>query len=145
MNLDPLLQRSFRTVNAREANQQIATVRHEQAVGGEDAMSYEVVAEPKWALEELAERVLPKIVYFLDCRGARFPLQPGGIFVSLFVGEQLHFIHAGDFVEALAKVRGLSADEAVERFGADAVLDEENERAPADGSGARELKLLPKP
>jgi hypothetical protein len=142
MNLGPLLERSFRTVNAREANAQIAAVREEQAIGGEAALSYEVVAEPKWALEELAERVLPKIVYFLDCRGARFPLGPGGIFVSLFVGERLHFIHAGDFVEALAKVRGLSTDEAVERWGADAGLNEENERAPADGSGARVPKLL---
>ena len=67
-------------------------MRAEQGLGGQDAVSYELVAEPQWALADLAERVLPKLVYFLDCRGARLPLGPGGIFVSLFVGDSLHFV-----------------------------------------------------
>jgi len=139
-SLEPVLSHAFRSGPAREANAAIAAVRQEQAVGGQEALSYEVVAEPKWALTELADRVLPKLVYFLDCRGAHLPLGPGGIFVSLFVGETLYFLHAGELVEVLAQARGLSLDELVERFGADAG----NEKAPADGAGAQEQLLLPK-
>jgi hypothetical protein len=142
MNLDPLIKKAIRSVPAREANSAIDAMRHEQAVAGQDALSYEMVADPDGTLETFADRTLPKLVYFLDCRGVRLPLGPGaGIFISLFVGDALHFFHAGDVVDVLKL--GLSYETLLERYG----LHEEengNERAPADGSGARELKLLPK-
>ncbi len=65
----------------------------------------------------LLEVVLPKLVYFLDCRG--LPLaSPRGVFVSLFAADRLRFFEAGPFVATLAGWAGLTLEELVRRHGA---------------------------
>jgi hypothetical protein len=111
--------RAFRSAHARDANVEIARAREEQSVGGKEAVSYEVVADVEKGVEALAKRVLPQLIYFLDCRGFRFPAAKG-VFVTLFAGEQLHFIDAAKFVTALGEVLGLSVDELIALYGAEA-------------------------
>ena len=118
--LQPLLERAFKTVPAREANLEIAGQRNQLGGPGREALSYEVVLEPATTLEEAAERLLPKLVYFLDCRG--LPLHDArGVFLSVFVAETLYFVHATDFVAELAAAAGVSLAELVKRHGAASV------------------------
>jgi hypothetical protein len=72
--------------------------------------------------EYLTHRVLPKLLYFLDCRGVK-PPSSGGVFLSLFTADGLHFIDAGLVVEKLVAARGLTMAEAVRRYGADGAGD----------------------
>jgi hypothetical protein len=120
VTLDSLLLKAFDRVPAMEANSAITRVRTEQAVGPEDALSYEIVIDPSHDLKWAADKVLPRLVYFLDCRGLKLD-QARGVFVSLFVGEILYFIRATDFVSELAPVAGLSLEELVVRYGAASV------------------------
>ncbi|MFT3706318.1 MAG: STAUR_1299 family protein [Archangium sp.] len=83
---------------------------------GVDAVSYEI-ALPGLAPDEfLLTKALPKLVYFLDCRGVK-PPSSGPVFVSLFSERGLFFIDAGPVVEALATARGLTLAELVKRYG----------------------------
>jgi hypothetical protein len=71
-------------------------------------------------MAHLAEAVLPRLVYFLDCRGMRLPDAPG-VFVSLFLGSSLYFIAPADFFDVLARATGLSCGAMVSRWGAQSV------------------------
>lgn len=116
--LDQLTQLAFHRASPAEANQAIEDVRLQRSEGGVDALSYEV-ALPSLAPDEfLTTKVLPKLVYFLDCRGVKVPAS-GAVFVSLFSTEGLSFVEAGPMVEVLTKARGLTLAEAVRRYGAD--------------------------
>jgi hypothetical protein len=116
--LEQLSLMAFHRASPLEANQAIDDVRSDRAAIGQEAISYEV-ALPALAPEEfLAWKVLPKLVYFLDCRGVKVP-GSGAVFVSLFSAEGLLFVDAGPMVEVLAKVRGLTLAEVVRRYGSD--------------------------
>jgi hypothetical protein len=118
--LQPLLDRAFHRSPAAEANQAIAEQREQHGGPGKDAVSYEVVLSSDETLETVAEKVLPRLVYFLDCRGLKLDAA-AGVFVSLFVGETLYFVHASDFIAAVAGLSGLSLAELVKKFGAASV------------------------
>ncbi|HVE82063.1 MAG TPA: STAUR_1299 family protein [Myxococcales bacterium] len=111
-----LLARAFHQAPAMEANAQIARVRGLE--GGElsPAVSYELVLPAEGAVEHLTSRVLPRLVYFLECRGSPLPAC-AGVFVSIFAGDRLYFVRARDVVEELSRLTGLSPEEMVRRYG----------------------------
>lgn len=104
--LSELLSAADRVVPGAEANAAIAAMRDERALGGEPGLSYEVVVPAGEPWKHLTGVALPRLVYFLDCRGALAPSTPG-VFISAFVGERLYFYDAGAFVGLLAKKAGL--------------------------------------
>lgn len=114
--LDELAALAFASAPPGEANQAIARARAAQAHHGVEGVSYELALPAQGGEAWLLERALPKLVYFLDCRGAKLPRTPG-LFVSLFSGDRLSCIEAGAVVMALAKRRGLDAAEVVRRYG----------------------------
>lgn len=117
MALDALLGRAFRTVPALEANDAMARIRQERGGDLGLALNYEGVIPPGADLAQLAEKLLPRLIYFLDCRGAPLPRAPG-VFVSLFHGEDLHFFEVHDVIEVLGQAWGLGVEELLQRFGA---------------------------
>jgi hypothetical protein len=115
--LDRLLARAFHRGRAVDANQEIAKVRAERASAGEKILSYEIVVPADEPMKHLVEEVLPRLIYFLDCRGAALPRCPD-VFASLFVGDALHFVETEALLDELSRASGLSFDELVDRFGA---------------------------
>jgi hypothetical protein len=110
-----VLARSFHRVRAQEANEAMARMRVEHGVDG-PATSYELILPPQGGAQHLVDRVLPRLVYFLECRGSRLP-HCAGVFVSIFAGEELYFVHAADLVEELSRLSGLSLEEMVQKYG----------------------------
>ena len=117
--LEQLQALAFHRASPAEANTAIDETRARRSSdSGSEAVSYEV-ALPALAPDEfLTTRVLPKLVYFLDCRGVKVP-GSGGVFVSMFSAEGLLFVEAGPMVEVLARARSLTLAEVVRRYGAD--------------------------
>ena len=117
--LEQLSELAFHRAAPADANAAIDEARAVRTeASGQDAVSYEI-ALPALAPDEfLTTRALPKLVYFLDCRGVKVP-GSGGVFVSLFTAAGLLFIDAGPLVERLAQARGLSMAELVRRYGSD--------------------------
>lgn len=111
---------AFHTGEASEANAEIASVREAEAEEGREPLSYEIVVPEAGGAEQLVTHFLPKLIYFLDCRGAK-PPGLGGVVTTLFVGPRLYFIRAGDLVLSLAPVVGLSPEEMFDRWGANPV------------------------
>ncbi len=111
------LGRAIHRAKAFEANEDIARMREQEGTEGRPAMSYEVVLPGENPVEYLADTLLPRLVYFLDSSGAKLPRCPG-VFISLFVKEDLFFIRAADAVEELAKITGLTPAQMTERYGA---------------------------
>lgn len=115
--LDQLNQLAFHRASPAEANTAIDEVRAARSET-QEAVSYEV-ALPALAPDEfLTTKVLPKLTYFLDCRGVKVP-GSGAVFVSIFSPEGLLFVEAGPMVEVLARARGLTLAETVRRYGSD--------------------------
>lgn len=114
--LAQLLEQALSSVPGAEANTAIGAMREERAVGGEPGLSYEVVVPAGEPWKHLTGVALPKLVYFLDCRGALGQKTPG-IFVSAFVGERLYFFDAGAFIVAVAKHAGLEFSALREKWG----------------------------
>lgn len=114
MKLAPLLDRAFRVAPAASANAVMAEVREEHLHGGTLALSYEVVLSPEWDFGEVAARVVPQLIYFLECRGSRLPLAPG-VFLSLFVGDCLYFVEVHDFLDVIATQTAVPLEELVRR------------------------------
>lgn len=117
--LADLLPKAFDSAPAMEANQAIARARDTHGVAGQPAVSYEAVVPADATLGHLAEHLLPKLVYFLDCRGGSLTHTPG-VFVSLFVSDRLYFFDAAVVVEAARTATQLSLDDLLARWGADA-------------------------
>ena len=113
-----LVERAFRLAPAVEANAAIDEVRAQRGLPGAEAQSYEVALPALGADEYLVEKVLPRLVYFLDCRGVA-PSGSPQVFVSLFTTQGLFFLDSGAFVRALAEAKGLSLEEARRRYGRD--------------------------
>jgi hypothetical protein len=124
--MSPLLQQlealAFDRASPGDANQAIEAAR--VACGSQlaPALSYELALPALGPDEFLTHRALPKLVYFLDCRGAKLPHAPG-VFVSLFTAQGLWFFDAGALVQALATARGLTLAELVRRYGEGGVGD----------------------
>ena len=116
--LEPLLARAFHEAPAREANEQISAQRNAREAGGHEALSYEVVLDAQATPAQAAAQVLPKLVYFLDCRGLSL-LAAQGVFVSLFVADRLYFIDATDVVAELASAAGTTLEALKQKHGAD--------------------------
>jgi len=101
-----LLARAERRVPGRSANEEIERerVRHQLAYGR--AMSYEVVLSREHGFAYLATVVAPRLALYLvhkkmsagDCRG---------VFVSLWVGDELYFLEAETFFDAVREAEGL--------------------------------------
>ena len=116
--LEQLAAIAFHHASPDEANQAISDTRTQRSEAGPEAISYEV-AVPALAPDEfLTTKALPKLVYFLDCRGVKVP-GSGAVFVSLFTAEGLLFVEAGPMVDVLARARGLTLAEVVRRYGSD--------------------------
>jgi hypothetical protein len=114
--LERLLALAFARAPLEDANQAIARAREDRGVPGQPAVSYEAALPALDPDHHLAHQLLPRLVYFLDCRGAALPAA-GGVFVSLFTPGGLYFLEAGPLVVALAAVRGLSLGELRHRYG----------------------------
>jgi hypothetical protein len=113
-SLQPLLDRAFGLAPAVEANRAIAEAR--DAMGTAKPVSYEVLVGGAEALAVLAARLVPRLVYHLESLGAR-PPGWGEVFLSLFVGERLHFVRVAEAMPLLLAPLGLSGEEALARFG----------------------------
>jgi hypothetical protein len=103
---------AFAQAPAAEANQAIARTREEQG----DLRSYELVLPADHVRTFLLERTLPKLVDYLESVGAKLP-GCGGVFLSVFAGDTLHFIHARDAMQHLSEWSGLSLEELKRRYG----------------------------
>jgi hypothetical protein len=118
--MTPLLERivatAFHRASPMEANNAIEEARLIRSAGGNDALSYELALPALGPDEFLMTRALPKLVYFLDCRGVKVP-SSGNVFISLFSSEGLFFVEAGPTVQLLAEARGLTLAEVVRRYG----------------------------
>jgi len=134
VDVDPRLSRlldlAYRTVPAAQANQAISEAREEAAASGAAASrpprdgagglplarSYELVIDPEGQWDRFAGEALPRLVYHLESVGARPPFCKG-IVVAAFVGDQLHFLRAGEMIERIAELSGTSVDELFRRHG----------------------------
>jgi hypothetical protein len=108
---EPFLRLAFAEAPAAEANTAIARTREEQGY----LKSYELVLPAEGIRAFLLERALPKLVDYLQSVGARLP-GCEGVFLSVFSGDMLHFIHAGDAMQLLSEWSGLSLDELKQRY-----------------------------
>ncbi|MFO0600837.1 MAG: STAUR_1299 family protein [Myxococcaceae bacterium] len=110
---------AFHRGDVTRANEEIDGVRASRGDDGRDALSYEIALPALGPEDYLSHKALPKLVYFLDCRGVKPPAS-GDVFVTLFSltpQPELLFVDAGPFVERVAKERGLSCEDAVARYG----------------------------
>ena len=110
---DELLRLAFDRAPALEANQAIARIRDS---AGDGLTSYELVLPQDNVRAWLLEYTLPRLVDYLESSGAKLP-HCGGVFLSVFSGDTLHFLHARDVVELLSRWSGLSMAELKTRYG----------------------------
>jgi len=109
---ETFLRLAFAEAPAAEADTAIAHTREEQG----DLRSYELVLPAEDVRAFLLERTLPKLVDYLESVGAKLP-GCGGVFLSVFAGDTLHFIHARDAMQLLAEWSGASLEELKRRYG----------------------------
>ncbi len=100
---------------AREANARIQAAR-DQLASQSKVRSYELLAPAEPTMEWLTETVLPRLVYHLESLGVLPPEAPG-IFLSLFVGEELLLIHARDLFAFASLELGLTAQQMLDKWG----------------------------
>ena len=115
--LQALFGRALERLPAAQANEAIARMRQREGSEGRRAISYEVVLPAENPLEHLTETVLPRLVYFLDCSGAKLP-RCAGVFLSLFFNDELFLIRAADAIDELSRLTGLSSAQMTARYGA---------------------------
>lgn len=115
--LASLLGRAVERDPAAQANEAIARLRQREGTDERPAISYEVVLPAANSLNYLTETVLPRLVYFLDCSGAKLPTC-AGVFLSVFWKDELFFIRAADALEELSRLTGLTPAQMTERYGA---------------------------
>ncbi len=132
--LRPLVDLAFGMAEATNANAAIAEAR--AAHPGARPTSYEVVVAEGQNLAALAEAVLPRLIYHLDSLGAR-PPHWGEVFLSLFIGSQLHFVQASDALPLLLAARGLPVAGALALTGAPGLHVEAASAPGGDGSSER--------
>ena len=113
--LTELLALAFRTAPAAEANAAISEERAAATEGGA-ARSYELVLPPEAGWDWFLAGPLAKLVYHLESTRAR-PPSYGGLVVSVFAGDRLSFVRAGEFMAGAARLAGLSEDDLFARHG----------------------------
>ncbi len=106
--LERLIATAFKQGPAAEANTLIEEVRVQLREELGAAQSYEVVLDGRgW--DYLREVVAPRLAFYL--RGKRFHFDRcAPVFLSLFQGDRLYFIHAEDFYRTLRATLGLSEE-----------------------------------
>ncbi len=115
MIVEELTALAFLTGESANAN---SVMENARTLRGDNAISYELVLPALAPDDYLLTRALPKLVYFLDCRGIKLPAS-GGVFLSIFTQTGLYCVDAGPAVEAMARARGLTLAELVRRYGAE--------------------------
>lgn len=113
---EALLRLAFSQAPAVEANEAIARTRTELGDGLSWASSYELVLPAEDVRRHLLEHTLPRLVDYLESTGAKLP-HCGGVFLSVFAGDTLYFLHARDVVALLSDWSGLSMGELKQRYG----------------------------
>ncbi len=111
-----LLHLAFDHAPAAEANEAISRIRTQQGDELSWATSYELVLPAENVRAWLLDYTLPRLVDYLESSGAKLP-HCGGVFLSVFSGDTLHFLHARDVVELLSRWSGLSMAELKTRYG----------------------------
>lgn len=106
---------AVKSVSAAQANEQIARMR-EEFLEGHSSLSYEWLWPSSECTTPLLEKAAQQLIYFLDCRGVKIPAVTT-VFVSLFVGESLHFIPARAFLEQLSAELQMPLPEMVKKWG----------------------------
>lgn len=120
--VEALVAKAFHRAALADANSAIEDARRLRATGASTAISYEIAVPALGVDEFLTHKALPKLVYFLNCRGF-LPAKTPGLFVSLFLPEGLFCIDAGEVATTLGRHRGLSDADLVRRFGAEGTGD----------------------
>jgi hypothetical protein len=113
---DTFLRLAFERVPAIEANSAIDRMRTQEGDGLSWATSYELVLPAEGVRAFLVDQTLPRLVNYLESSGAKLP-RCEGVFLSVFAGDTLHFLHARDAVRLLSEWSGLSMDELKGRYG----------------------------
>jgi hypothetical protein len=128
--LEQIVGLGFRSVPAAEANLAIGAARRLVSQGGESdrpgesgagggeglARAYEIVLPPAATFDSFLRDQVPKLVYHLESIGAH-PPHAAGVLICLFAGDQLHFIQAGEMLEAICRVLAIAPAELVRRYG----------------------------
>lgn len=107
---------SFREEPAMTASRAIGTVREELSGEARAPFSYEILYRDEPSIEAFVERVVPKLVYFAECTNRRLPACKG-LFLSIFAGDRLFFVHAGDFLKRAAELKHVAVGELARRYG----------------------------
>ncbi|WP_309895413.1 STAUR_1299 family protein [Archangium sp.] len=113
---DELLRLAFERAPAAEANEAISRMRDQEGDELSGASSYEFVLPDGDVRAWLLEYLLPRLVNHLESSGAKLP-HCGGVFLSVFSGDTLHFLRAREVVELLSQWSGLSMAELQQRYG----------------------------
>lgn len=113
---DELLRLAFDRAPALEANQAIARIRDQEGDELSGATSYELVLPAENVRSFLLDYMLPRLVDYLESSGAKLP-HCGGVFLSVFAGDTLHFLRAREVVELLSRWSGLTMAELKTRYG----------------------------
>jgi hypothetical protein len=71
------------------------------------ALVYEVILPPELSWVEFRDRVYPLFVRYLQSQ-AFSPLQPEGVVVAVFLGEDCYLVDARDFMHVLRELDGLT-------------------------------------
>jgi hypothetical protein len=116
MDADTFLRLAFDRAPAIEANTAIARVREQAGDELSGATSYELILPAENVRTFLLERTLPRLVDYLESHGAKLP-GCGGVFLSVFSGDTLYFLHARDVVRLLSEWSGLTMEELKRRYG----------------------------
>jgi len=113
--LQRLLDRAFERAPAPEANERINAIR--DRLGRQaPARSYEVTAPAAAGLSWFEQAMMPRLVYYLESVGAS-PPEASGLFVSLFAGSELYFLHVRDIFAFATEALGISTEQMLERWG----------------------------
>ena len=91
----------------RDANLEIDRERLRQRLAHGRALSYEVVLKPEHGFAYLATVVAPRLAEYLGVKKLH-PLACQGVFVSLFIDDDLYLIEGPTFFAVMREAEGLS-------------------------------------
>ena len=100
--------RAFHQGPAAQANQLIDDVRRTTRDELGAAVNYEIVLNGR-APDYLVREVAPRLAFFL--RSKRYHVNRcGPVFLTMFLGDRVYFVHAEDFFEELRVSEGLAEE-----------------------------------